>query len=259
MHRGLRARALAKKPPTHHIPAPRVAGINVDASTIPQLQALMNRHRLKSVPAHPVLPASDQEAQPAAQRGDHRQPDGARRRPRRRQGAQARLASPAARDPGARSRTTSTRPACRRPPARGRSPAAARATRSSSSSCAPPAPMIIGKANLSEWANFRSAPSSSGWSGIGGQTNMAYVLDRNPCGSSSGSGVGGLRRPRDDHRRHRDRRVDRVPVGRKRRRRDQADPRAPQPVRHRADLGRPGHRRPDHAQRDRRGGRCWAP
>jgi amidase len=49
---------------------------------------------------------------------------------------------------------------------------------------------IIGKANLSEWANFRSGPSSSGWSGIGGQTNMPYVLDRNPCGSSSGSGVG---------------------------------------------------------------------
>src|SRR5512133_3944444 len=49
--------------------------------------------------------------------------------------------------------------------------------------------IIIAKANLSEWANFRSAPSSSGWSGIGGQTNMAYVLDRNPCGSSSGSGV----------------------------------------------------------------------
>src|SRR5207249_5469813 len=46
-----------------------------------------------------------------------------------------------------------------------------------------------GKANLSEWANFRSIPSSSGWSGIGGQTNMPYVLDRNPCGSSSGSGV----------------------------------------------------------------------
>jgi amidase len=48
---------------------------------------------------------------------------------------------------------------------------------------------ILGKANLSEWANFRSGPSSSGWSGIGGQTNMPYVVDRNPCGSSSGSGV----------------------------------------------------------------------
>ena len=49
--------------------------------------------------------------------------------------------------------------------------------------------IVIAKANLSEWANFRSIPSSSGWSGIGGQTNMAYVLDRNPCGSSSGTGV----------------------------------------------------------------------
>ena len=49
--------------------------------------------------------------------------------------------------------------------------------------------IVIGKANLSEWANFRSIPSSSGWSGIGGQNNMAHVLDRNPCGSSSGSGV----------------------------------------------------------------------
>jgi amidase len=49
--------------------------------------------------------------------------------------------------------------------------------------------IILGKANLSEWANFRSGPSSSGWSGIGGQTNMAYVTDRNPCGSSSGSAV----------------------------------------------------------------------
>lgn len=49
--------------------------------------------------------------------------------------------------------------------------------------------VIIGKANLSEWANFRALISSSGWSGIGGQTKNPYVLDRNPCGSSSGSGV----------------------------------------------------------------------
>ncbi|MCB0473466.1 MAG: amidase, partial [Flavobacteriaceae bacterium] len=46
-----------------------------------------------------------------------------------------------------------------------------------------------GKANLSEWANFRGELSSSGWSGIGGQTRNPYVLDRNPCGSSSGSGA----------------------------------------------------------------------
>jgi amidase len=49
--------------------------------------------------------------------------------------------------------------------------------------------VIIGKTNLSEWANFRGELSSSGWSGIGGQTKNPYVLDRNPCGSSSGSGV----------------------------------------------------------------------
>jgi amidase len=48
--------------------------------------------------------------------------------------------------------------------------------------------VVIGKANLSEWANFRSFLSSSGWSGVGGQTANPYVLDRNPCGSSSGSG-----------------------------------------------------------------------
>jgi amidase len=49
--------------------------------------------------------------------------------------------------------------------------------------------VILGKANLSEWANFRSTRSTSGWSGVGGQTNNPYVLDRNPCGSSSGSGA----------------------------------------------------------------------
>jgi amidase len=47
--------------------------------------------------------------------------------------------------------------------------------------------VILGKTNLSEWANFRGFNSSSGWSGQGGQTRNPYVLDRNPCGSSSGS------------------------------------------------------------------------
>jgi amidase len=50
--------------------------------------------------------------------------------------------------------------------------------------------VILGKTNLSEWANFRSSHASSGWSGRGGQTKNPYVLDRNPCGSSSGSGAG---------------------------------------------------------------------
>jgi amidase len=49
--------------------------------------------------------------------------------------------------------------------------------------------VIIGKTNLSEWANFRSSRSSSGWSSRGGQTKNPYVLSRNPCGSSSGSGA----------------------------------------------------------------------
>jgi amidase len=48
--------------------------------------------------------------------------------------------------------------------------------------------ILLGKTNLSEWANFRSTHSSSGWSGRGGQAKNPYVLDRNPCGSSSGSG-----------------------------------------------------------------------
>jgi amidase len=48
--------------------------------------------------------------------------------------------------------------------------------------------VILGKTNLSEWANFRSTRSTSGWSGRGGQTKHPYALDRNPCGSSSGTG-----------------------------------------------------------------------
>ncbi|MFH1177840.1 MAG: amidase family protein, partial [Acidobacteriota bacterium] len=49
--------------------------------------------------------------------------------------------------------------------------------------------VILGKTNLSEWANFRSSRSSSGWSGRGGQCRNPYALDRNPCGSSSGTGA----------------------------------------------------------------------
>ncbi len=49
--------------------------------------------------------------------------------------------------------------------------------------------VLLGKANLSEWANFRSTRSSSGWSARGGQCGNPFVLDRNPCGSSSGSGA----------------------------------------------------------------------
>src|SRR6202043_1785400 len=47
--------------------------------------------------------------------------------------------------------------------------------------------VLLGKTNLSEWANIRSNSSTSGWSGVGGQTRNPHALDRNPCGSSSGS------------------------------------------------------------------------
>ena len=50
--------------------------------------------------------------------------------------------------------------------------------------------IILGKTNLSEWANFRSTHSTSGWSGRGGLTKNPYALDRNPCGSSAGTGAG---------------------------------------------------------------------
>lgn len=49
--------------------------------------------------------------------------------------------------------------------------------------------VLLGKTNLSEWANFRSTKSTSGWSARGGQVKNPYVLDRNPCGSSSGTGA----------------------------------------------------------------------
>lgn len=49
--------------------------------------------------------------------------------------------------------------------------------------------VLLGKTNLSEWANFRDNDSISGWSGRGGQTRNPYILDRNPCGSSSGTGA----------------------------------------------------------------------
>lgn len=49
--------------------------------------------------------------------------------------------------------------------------------------------VLLGKTNLSEWANFRSGKSCSGWSSRGGQTKNPYIIDHNPCGSSSGSGV----------------------------------------------------------------------
>ncbi len=113
--------------------------------------------------------------------------------------------------------------------------------------------LILGKTNLSEWANFRSNHASSGWSGRGGLTRNPYVLDRNPCGSSAGSGSSGRRRPGHGGHRHRDRWLDHLPGGLQRHRRHQADPGVGQSQRHRADQPQPGHCWPDGTQRCRRG------
>src|SRR5438309_7142685 len=168
--------------------ATSVAGINVDTTTIPQLEALMNRHRLTSVQLvqfyvhriaalnpklHAVIKVSptalaDAVRADAARRGgDHR----------------PLLGIPVIVKDNID--TTGMPTTAGSWALAGSSPPDAFIVQRLKAAGA----IIIGKANLSEWANFRSAPSSSGWSGIGGQTNMPYVLDRNPCGSSSGSGV----------------------------------------------------------------------
>jgi amidase len=169
-------------------PNTKVSGIDVDATTIPQLQKLMNSHRINAVELtnfylrrirqlNPTLNAvitvsptahADALAADAARRnGDHR---------------------PLLGIPIIVKDNVGTTGM----PTTAGSWALAGSTPSDAFIAAKlkaAGAIIIGKANLSEWANFRSGPSSSGWSGIGGQTNMPYVVDRNPCGSSSGSGV----------------------------------------------------------------------
>lgn len=166
----------------------RVAGIDVDATTIPELQEFMNARRLSSVQLtqfylrrirklNPTLNAvitvsptalADARAADAARRAGNRRPL---------------LGIPIIVKDNIN--TTGMATAAGSWALAGSTPDDAFIVQQLKAAGA----LIIGKANLSEWANFRSAPSSSGWSGIGGQTNMAYVLDRNPCGSSSGSGV----------------------------------------------------------------------
>jgi amidase len=166
----------------------RVAGINVDATTIPQLQALMNAHRLNSVVLTQFYLNRIRSLNPKLHAVITVNPTAL---------ADARAADRARRN-------GDDRPLLGIPiivkdnidttgmPTTAGSWALAGSTPDDAfivGQLRAAGALIIGKANLSEWANFRSNPSSSGWSGIGGQTNMAYVLDRNPCGSSSGSGV----------------------------------------------------------------------
>jgi amidase len=169
-------------------PNTKVSGIDVDATTIPQLQKFMNSHRINSVNLmnfylqrirrlnpmlHAVITVSptahaDAVAADAARRnGDHR----------------PLLGIPIIVKDNID--TTGMPTTAGSWALAGSTPDDAFIVQQLKAAGA----IIIAKANLSEWANFRSGPSSSGWSGIGGQTNMPYVLDRNPCGSSSGSGV----------------------------------------------------------------------
>ncbi len=107
--------------------------------------------------------------------------------------------------------------------------------------------VLLGKTNLSEWANFRARPSSSGWSGRGGQCRNPYALDRSPCGSSSGSGVAAaasfcaaaIGTETDGS--------IVCPSSQLRPGRHQAHGGTRQPRRHHPDLAQPGHRRADGA------------
>ncbi len=174
---------LAAKPPDT-----KVAGVDVDRTTIPELQKLMNSHRLKSVQLTQFYLHRIKKLNPALNAVITVSPTAL---------ADARAADKARRDGDDRPllgipiivkdniNTTGMATTAGSWALAGSTPGDAFIVRQLRAAGA----LVIGKANLSEWANFRSGPSSSGWSGIGGQTNMAYVLDRNACGSSSGSGV----------------------------------------------------------------------
>jgi amidase len=176
--------AAAPGNPTHT----KVAGIDVDATTIPELQELMDRHRLNSVQLTNFYLRRIRELNPTLNAVITVSPTAQ---------ADARAADRARRDGDDlpllgipiivkdNVNTTGMPTTAGSWALAGSTPSDAFIAQKLKAAGA----IIIGKANLSEWANFRSGPSSSGWSGIGGQTNMPYVLDRNPCGSSSGSGV----------------------------------------------------------------------
>jgi amidase len=180
----LAAPAVSARQPTQT----KVAGIDVDSTTIPELQALMDRNRLSSVQLTQFYLHRINKLNPALNAvitisptalADARAADKARRRG----DDRPLLGIPIIVKDNIN--TTGMATTAGSWALAGSTPSDAFIIERLKAAGA----IIIGKANLSEWANFRSIPSSSGWSGIGGQTNMAYVLDRNPCGSSSGSGV----------------------------------------------------------------------
>ncbi|SDR77702.1 amidase [Nocardioides scoriae] len=165
-----------------------VSGIDVDRSTIPQLQRAMTRDRLSSV-------ALTRYYLRRIERLDGRL--GAVVTTNRQALAQARAAD-RARDRGDRRpllgipvlvkdnvNTTGMPTTAGSLALRGSTPTDAFVVKRLKAAGA----LVLGKTNLSEWANYRGDQSSSGWSAVGGQTHNAYALDRNPCGSSAGSGV----------------------------------------------------------------------
>ncbi len=165
-----------------------VRGVDVDRTTIPQLQRLMDRHRLTSgqlvrfytrriALLNPRLHAVITVSRTAA--ADARRADQLRRRGDRR----PMLGIPVLVKDNVD--TTGMPTTAGSLALKGSTPPDAFIVRRLRAAGA----IVLGKTNLSEWANYRSTNSTSGWSAVGGQTNNPYVLDRNPCGSSSGSGV----------------------------------------------------------------------
>ena len=167
------------------------SGIDIDSSTIPQLERLMDVRRLSSARLtafyldriarvdpllHAVISLNPQAAADAAA-SDARRARTGRARPL--EGIPVLLKDNVETHDGERTTAGSLALLGGRP-----SREATLVTRLRSAGA-----IVLGKTNLSEWANFRSTQSSSGWSGVGGQTNMPYVLDANPCGSSAGSGA----------------------------------------------------------------------
>ncbi len=182
---------LAGSPSAAARPAPAVAtlhGINLDSSTVLDLQRDMNSHRLNSVALTAFYLARIHQLNPSLHAVIETNPDALRDAvasdaQRRRHGARSALEGIPVllKDnvgTGDREHTTAGSFALI-----GDNPADAFLVGKLRAAGA----IVLGKANLSEWANFRSTTSSSGWSARGGQTNNPYVLDRNPCGSSSGS------------------------------------------------------------------------
>ena len=114
--------------------------------------------------------------------------------------------------------------------------------------------IILGKSNLSEWANFRGIAPFNGWSARGGFTRNPYVLDLDPCGSSSGSAAAVAANLCRGCGRHRDRRFDHLPGGRAVLGRHQTDRRTRLPERHHPDRRQSRHRRTNdphrHGRRD---------